>query len=147
MPTSLDEKRAEQRRWCLRREWAHVDWPDRLLAAEFLSEDEQHARQAEALRRLIRFCAAGVPFYHEVFRRLGMGPDDVRGVADIVRLPVLTKLDVQDRAAELRPRTAPAKRVALTPSSVQHHLAPALSLARLRVEDGLAHADGQRRNL
>ena len=63
MPTSLAEERAEQGRWALRPEWEHPGRPELPLENEFLSEDEQHARQAEALRQLVQFCAAEVPFY------------------------------------------------------------------------------------
>lgn len=107
MATSLDIERAEQKRWRPRPEWAHVDRFDKLVVNEFLSADEQHARQAGALRHLVRFVSAEVPYYREVFRRLGFGSNDIQELRDLVRLPVLTKLDVQDRAKDLRPRALP----------------------------------------
>ncbi len=104
MPTSLAEERAEQARWHLLPQLAHFKGCDNLVANEFRSEDEQHARQSQALRRLIKFCAAEVPFYQKLLRRVGIGPDDIRKAEDLVHLPVLTRLDVLDHAAELRPQ-------------------------------------------
>jgi len=50
----------------------------------------------EALRdarvaRMVRFAARTVPYYRELFRRLGIDPRDVRTARDLDRLPVLTK--------------------------------------------------------
>ena len=117
MPTSPAEERAEQRRWRVRPEWAHVDRSEQLLTNEFLSDDEQHARQGEALRRLVEFCRAEVPFYQQSFRRAGIGPGDIREPEDLVGLPILTKLDVQDHPAELQPLMLLDEELLLTASS------------------------------
>ena len=47
-------------------------------------------RQAR-LRSLLEHCQANVPFYRDEFRRLGLAAADIRGTADLKRLPKVTK--------------------------------------------------------
>ena len=56
--------------------------------------------QDERLRRLVRHAAAHVPYYRELFRRIGLNPQDFRGRADLARLPLLDKETVRARADE-----------------------------------------------
>jgi phenylacetate-CoA ligase len=53
------------------------------------------ARQLVALRRIVAHAAATVPYYRQVFERAGLGPDDLRSLDDVRRLPLLTKADVR----------------------------------------------------
>ncbi len=88
----------------MRPRWANVTWFETLPSNEFLSADEQHALQAEALKGLVGFCAAEVPYYRDLFHRLGSEPDDIQEPEDLCRLPILTKSDVQERAEDLQPQ-------------------------------------------
>jgi phenylacetate-CoA ligase len=106
-PTSLERERVEQCRWRLRPQCARMDAFDSLLTAEFLSPDEQLARQAGAIVRLVHFAARSVPYYRQLFGRLGIAVEDIRGVGDLAKLPMLTKEVVQERAAELRAEASP----------------------------------------
>jgi phenylacetate-CoA ligase len=107
MPTTLAIEQAEQRRWRLRSEWENVPWFDTLLRHEFLPADEQRAREARALSRLIRFATDQVPYYKHRFSRLKIAPSDVRQFADLPRLPSLTKLDLHQQARALRSLALP----------------------------------------
>jgi phenylacetate-CoA ligase len=107
MRTSFQIELAEQKRWRLRPEWSQVGWFDGILRSEFISDDEHRSRQASAVTELIQFVVGHVPYYKQLFTRLGLSPGDVRRPEDLARLPRLTKLDVIDRAAELRPDTLP----------------------------------------
>lgn len=49
------------------------------------------------LRAFIAHCAATVPFYQEQFKQVGLTPADIRGLADLSCLPILTKDTVQTR--------------------------------------------------
>jgi phenylacetate-CoA ligase len=49
--------------------------------------------QAGALRRLVGV-ASGVPFYRQQFASAGVGPGDIRTIADIRRLPILERSDL-----------------------------------------------------
>ena len=47
------------------------------------------------VRRFVGHAVATVPYYRELFRRLGMDAAEVRSLEDIDALPILTKRDVQ----------------------------------------------------
>jgi phenylacetate-CoA ligase len=57
-------------------------------------------RQDDLLRRHVRYCAAHSPFYRETFDRIGVRPDEIKGVRDLPLLPFTTKKDLEDRHAE-----------------------------------------------
>lgn len=95
------------RRWRFDREF----W--RLLA-EF--EDRArwpHDRLArfrdEQVAAFVRHCAKTVPYYRWLFRELGIDPREIRGLADLGKLPVLTKAVVQDRLEEFRSVIVPRR--------------------------------------
>jgi phenylacetate-CoA ligase len=52
--------------------------------------------QVERLRETVRRVIAHVPFYRERFRAAGVGPEDIRGIEDVRRLPFTTKQDLRD---------------------------------------------------
>jgi len=60
---------------------------------ESAGRDELAALQLERLRRTLALAYANVPHYRTVFDERGIHPDDVRELADIARLPFLTKDD------------------------------------------------------
>jgi phenylacetate-CoA ligase len=49
------------------------------------------------LRRLVRRAYGRVPYYRELFDRSGVRPDEIQTVADLQRLPITTKRDLQRR--------------------------------------------------
>ena len=55
------------------------------------------ARQDELLRRHVRYCTAHSPFYRQMFDRLGIAPEDVQRVADLVKLPFTEKSHLESR--------------------------------------------------
>lgn len=66
-----------------------------LSASEWWSASDIAAYQDERLRALIRHAHATVPYYRDRMRELGLTPEDIRGRADLPKLPVLTKEDVR----------------------------------------------------
>ncbi|MGH8713336.1 MAG: phenylacetate--CoA ligase family protein [Casimicrobiaceae bacterium] len=52
-------------------------------------------RQAERVRQMVSYAFRTVPYYRETFRRLGLGPADFQGGADLARLPVLEREQIQ----------------------------------------------------
>jgi phenylacetate-CoA ligase len=60
------------------------------------------ARQLVALRRVLRHAADTVPYYRELFPRVGFQPEDVRSLADLHALPLLSKGTIRERCADLR---------------------------------------------
>ncbi len=47
------------------------------------------------VRSLVRYAAATVPHYRDAFRRLSLDPRDIRTAADLERLPLIRKEDLQ----------------------------------------------------
>jgi phenylacetate-CoA ligase len=68
---------------------------EELSVSEWWSKSEIAAYQDERLRGLVRHAYANVPFYRERLQELGLTPRDIRGCADLPKLPILTKEDVR----------------------------------------------------
>ncbi|MBN1153119.1 MAG: hypothetical protein JXA58_07905, partial [Dehalococcoidia bacterium] len=62
-----------------------------LEASQWWPRERIEALQEERLSRIIEHAYAHVPYYRGVMRERGIRPEDIRTVADLARLPVLTK--------------------------------------------------------
>jgi phenylacetate-CoA ligase len=60
--------------------------------------------QRARLQEIVRHAYETVPYYHKLFDKAGVRPDDIRVPADLSRLPITTKADLQ--------RVSPEERVA-----------------------------------
>jgi phenylacetate-CoA ligase len=67
------------------------DWSD---AIESASVDELRALQLERLRKTVTR-ALRVPYYERKFSAAGVGPADIKSLADLARLPFTTKEDLR----------------------------------------------------
>lgn len=72
--------------------------------------EQQRAYQDEQLRAVIRHAYDSVPYYRELFDRLRLTPDDIRTVADLPKLPILTKQTIRERFDQLQAKGWPARR-------------------------------------
>jgi phenylacetate-CoA ligase len=68
---------------------------DELSASEWWSAADIADYQDERVRELVRHAHATVPYYRDRMREVGLTPDDIRGRADLAKLPVLTKEEVR----------------------------------------------------
>jgi len=59
--------------------------------APFRSPEEIREKQFEDLRALLAHAEARVPYYRDLFRRLGVRSQDIRTWNDFIQLPILTK--------------------------------------------------------
>jgi phenylacetate-CoA ligase len=66
-----------------------------VLTAPRQSPDNLKALQGHKLRLLVRHAYLHVPYYRRRFQAAGLGPDDVRTLDDLERIPVTTKPDLQ----------------------------------------------------
>ncbi|NLX13558.1 MAG: phenylacetate--CoA ligase family protein [Phycisphaerales bacterium] len=75
-----------------------------------LEEAERHgnwtheqtiAYRDRRLAEYIQHCADSVPYYQRMFQRLGIDPRDITTLADLERVPILTKADVRENFADL----------------------------------------------
>jgi phenylacetate-CoA ligase len=80
---------------------------DGLVHSEFFAPGKQRARQWRAMRRLLQIAEARVPYYRRRFEESGIGHRDLRGLDDLHRLPVLTREELQEQAAEFRATSLP----------------------------------------
>ncbi len=58
-----------------------------LQAGATLTRANVQAYQDLKLREVVRYCGATSAFYRELFRAASVNPDDIRGTADLARLP------------------------------------------------------------
>ncbi len=74
----------------------------RLLArTQWMSRDERDALQLEALHAMLQHAGRNVPYWRDLFRKIGFDPRQVRSTSDLVALPVLTREIVQERLDDL----------------------------------------------
>ncbi|MCP5115995.1 MAG: phenylacetate--CoA ligase family protein, partial [bacterium] len=67
-----------------------------LRASRSNKREEIEAHQARQLRGVVHHAARRVPYYRRLFKREGLRPEDIRTPADLKRLPILTRSDVQE---------------------------------------------------
>lgn len=63
------------------------------------------ALQMRKLAALLQHAYAHVPFYRQRFEAAGLRPADIQSVADLSRLPLLTKRDIQDNTERMLARS------------------------------------------
>lgn len=69
---------------------------DALRKTQWLAPAQLRELQDEKLRRLVRHAYRNVPYYRKRMREAGLSPHDIRGQADLHKLPFLTKSDVRE---------------------------------------------------
>ena len=67
-----------------------------LNRSEFLPYQQILEIQNEKLRKLIRHAYDSVPYYHKLFDKLGLRPEDIQTKDDLSKLPILTKQIIRD---------------------------------------------------
>jgi phenylacetate-CoA ligase len=67
----------------------------------WLSRDELERLQRYNLRRLLTYAYNYVPYYHRAFKERNLLPSDIKNVEDLVKLPVLTKVDIRVHKRDL----------------------------------------------
>ncbi len=70
--------------------------PEDLEPIERASREEIVALQRERLMWTLRHAFDNVPFYRRSFDEAGVGPEDLRGLADLARFPFTVKGDLRD---------------------------------------------------
>ncbi len=84
-----------------------ADWysgfcPNKILPAleesQFWPRERLEKQQIERLRRLLVHASLHVPFYREMFRKLGFDPQAITSLGDIEQLPILGKTDIAHQA-------------------------------------------------
>jgi len=73
-----------------------IRYYQQLRRTQWLSRDDVRRLQESRLRQLIKHAYRHVPYYREMFDRLGIKPDDIRNLEDLQQLPALTKDDIRN---------------------------------------------------
>lgn len=77
-----------------------------LERTQWLPREELLALQSRRLQALIERATTRVPYYREMFQRLGIEPTNIRQAADLIRLPLLDKAAIRAAGAQLRAEDA-----------------------------------------
>jgi len=67
---------------------------DILRENEMLSQEEHETRKLRSLKAILKHCERNVPYYRELFEKLGFKPENIQSFEDLLRLPLLEKRDV-----------------------------------------------------
>jgi phenylacetate-CoA ligase len=67
-----------------------------LRRSQYLNKEQLEAYQLQKLRKLIRHCYYTVPYYRNKMQRLGVTPECISNLDDLVKLPFLTKQEVRE---------------------------------------------------
>jgi phenylacetate-CoA ligase len=85
----------------------YAEFQELLARTEWMSPADLAGYQDERLRAIVVHAYETVPFYRERFDAIRLKPADVRGQADLPKIPLLTREDVRHNFARLS-STAPA---------------------------------------
>ncbi len=75
-------------------------WDERI---ERMGRDEIASLQLERLRWQVRRCFEGSPFYRERLEQAGVGPDGIRSLDDLQKIPPVTKQELREEQKEHPP--------------------------------------------
>lgn len=107
MGTSLEQEKVEQARWRLKPKVADFTVFDELMRAEFESPERQYENLCGRLSDTVAFAVAQVPYFQELFAERGLKPADISRPEDLVKLPVLAKIDLVQQGRRLHAREIP----------------------------------------
>lgn len=63
---------------------------------ETMSREDLEALQLERLQALVKRVYQKIPFYKESFDKAGVNPEDIKSLADLIKLPFTVKQDMRD---------------------------------------------------
>ncbi len=72
----------------------------RLQHRLFWTEEKLRALRRDKFRKLMHFCYRKIPYYREIFAKIGASPEDFREPDDLVNFPLLEKETLRDRIEE-----------------------------------------------
>jgi phenylacetate-CoA ligase len=63
---------------------------------ECMDREQLREVQGRRLKKMVDYVYHNTPFYRKKFQEMGLLPDDIQGIDDIVKLPFTNKLDLRD---------------------------------------------------
>ena len=88
-----------------------AEFRDLLSRTEWLSRTELESYQDERLRAVVAHAYRTVPYYRRLFDRCGLKPEDIRGRADLHKIPLLTRDDIRANFDDLCSTDVPRRQM------------------------------------
>lgn len=88
-----------------------------LESRTFWTDEQVDDLRDERIARFVQHAVTTVPFYRETSKQWQIKPGEVRGLADLAALPVLTKAEVQDNYEALNSSAVPQERKVIAHTS------------------------------
>jgi len=89
--------------------WCH--YYQELQRIQWWPKEQLEELQLERLQALVKHAYQNVPYYHRKFTEAKLRPDDIRTLADLTKLPALTKKDIREYRDELVARNLPKNKL------------------------------------
>jgi len=74
---------------------------DKLDKSQWYNSGEMGEYQKQVVISFVRFAGKEVPYYRDIFRKIGMVPEDIQSIDDLNSFPLLEKETVRTNAARL----------------------------------------------
>lgn len=78
-------------------------WYRKIKKMELWKPEKVKAWQVENMKKRIEHAYVHIPYYHELFDKLGLKPDDFNSMDDLRKIPVLTKEIIRENFERLIP--------------------------------------------
>jgi phenylacetate-CoA ligase len=84
---------------------------EQIIKTEWFSPEQIYEYQGSRLKRIVRHAYETVPFYREHYQKHGVGPEDIKELRDISKLPLLTREDVKAAGDDLISAKYPVRKL------------------------------------
>ena len=74
-----------------------------LQRSQWWSADELEHFQNERLSSIINYSYYNFPFYKQLFMNAGISPDDIKGISDLKKVPIINKSGIREIIKEIKP--------------------------------------------
>lgn len=78
-----------------------------LKKSQWWSKEQLREYQLQQMNKLLNHAYENVPYYTNIFDKLGLNPDDIKSISDLQRLPYLTKEIVKENMEDLKATNYP----------------------------------------
>lgn len=65
--------------------------------------DELKLEQENSLQKMIRFAYKYVPYYHKIFKKLNLSPEDIKKIEDLEKIPIINKDTIKNNWEDFKP--------------------------------------------
>ena len=89
----------------------YAEFRDLFAKTEWLSRSELESYQDERLRAVVSHAYRTVPYYQRLFDGCRLKPEDIRGRADLPKIPLLTRDDIRSNFDDLRSTDVPRRQM------------------------------------